>query len=127
MDVGSKALTPPLPLLFSLKVNPAPYLTETLSECHISALCITLRCPKMGPVETTVERGIHKGGEDILSHPQSINNTWASPSTLGRQKGTTLRRPSTLLLSFSLRRRSPALILLQVVGETQHVKGLKVG
>lgn len=38
-------------------------------SCHISALCIALPCPKRGPAETTLGRGIHGGWRKHPSRP----------------------------------------------------------
>lgn len=51
-------------------------------SCHISALCITLPCPKRGLVETTFgERNSCRVEKTPISPLQSTDNTSASPST----------------------------------------------
>ena len=88
-------------------------------SCHISALCIALPCPNKGLVETTLGRGIHGGWRRHPSSPFKAPTTPQPLPPLCSGRGTALRRaPSTSLSSFSLRRRSSALIPPQVyVGE----------
>lgn len=71
-------------------------------SCHISALCIALPCPKRGPAETTLGRGIHGGWRRRPSRPLSKHQQHLSLSLHPAVAGGHLlsRAPSTSLPQF---------------------------